>query len=329
MSRLNIAEARELWRNAINAKHWQGSVLERVMFDWTRGKKSNYHPDPPAFRHIADHLQTVDEQEYRELVNSLIQLGERQSELGRRRGAGHVVAVAPACTPLPLERECICRAINEVMATVHPKIVRQEQILRCALIAHLPQNIREAIGTLSANVHPELPTPSNEYQRKGNTQRRARIDVGFGHGAVPEQLVGVIELKALTSFNELWFRRQEERLHATPPNLMFSGLAGDFQKLLDRKLPKHAFRYSWVVTRNWGRGRPDEIARWARSIVRPVEKRLSLEGFEETYDAMTRWLVWKWKDGTILHLAWYSPNREASEKFLPVWTIDSAMQAVP
>ena len=205
------------------------------------------------------------------------------------------------------------------MATVHPKIVRHEQILRCALIAHLPKDIREALGTLSANVHPELPTPSNVYQRKGNTPRRARIDVGFGHGALPERLVGVIELKALSSFNELWFRKQGERMNTTPRNLMFSGLTGDFQKLLDRKLPIDAFRYSWVVTSNRGRGGPNEIARWAQSILKPVEERLSLEGFEETYDPMTRWLVWKWKDGTILHLAWYSPSSEAPERFLPVW----------
>ena len=117
MSRLNIGQARKLWQSAIDAKHWRGRVLERVMFDWTRGKKTSYHPDPPAFLHIANHGQTVDEKEYRELVKSLIQLGERQSERGRKRGAGHVVGVALACTPLPLERECICRAINEVMVS--------------------------------------------------------------------------------------------------------------------------------------------------------------------------------------------------------------------
>jgi hypothetical protein len=237
---------------------------------------------------------------------------------------GELLRRVRACTPLSLERDCIHRAINEVMATVHPKIATQEQILRCALIAHLPENVRKAIGTPSANVHPELPTPSSVYQRKGKAQMRARIDVGFGHGAVPEQLVGVIELKALSSFNELWFRRQGERLNATPSNLMFSGLAGDFQKLLDRKLPKHMFRYSWVVTRNRGRDRPNEIARWARSILRPVEKRQSLEGFEETYDSTTGWLAWKWNDGTVLHLAWYWPSKEAPERFVPVWNVDTS-----
>ena len=227
MSRINIDQARELWQSAINAKDWRGRVLERVMFDWPHGKKTNYHPDPPAFPQIADHLKTVDEDEYRELLNSLIHLGERQSDLGRRRGAGHIVAVAPACRPLPVERACIYRAISDVMATVHPAIVRQEQILRCALIAHLPEQIRKAIGTLAANLHPELPTPSSEYQRKGNTQRRARIDVGFGHGTIPEKLAGVIELKALTSFNGVWFQKQVEQLHTTPSNLMFSGLVGE------------------------------------------------------------------------------------------------------
>lgn len=323
MSRMNIDQARELWQSAINAKHWHGRVLERVMFDWPLGKKTNYHPDPPAFRHIADHLQTVDEQEYRELVRSLIQVGERRSELGSRRYAGHVITRVPACTPLPLERECICRAITDAMAKVHPAIVRQEQILRCALVAHLPESTRQAIGTLAANVHPELPTPSKEYQRKGNTQRRARIDVGFGHGTISEQLAGVIELKALTSFNELWFKRQIERLHATPPNLMFSGLAGDFQKLLDRKIPRNAFRYSWAVTRKRG-GRPEEIARWARSLLSPVVKRLSLGDFEQSYDSTTGWLVWKWNDGTVLHLAWYWPSKESPDGFVPVWNVDMA-----
>ena len=65
MSRINIDQARELWQSAINAKHWRGSVLERVMFDWPLGKKTNYPPDPPAFPQIADHQQTVDESEYR------------------------------------------------------------------------------------------------------------------------------------------------------------------------------------------------------------------------------------------------------------------------
>ena len=324
MSRINIEQARELWQSAINAKDWRGRVLERVMFDWPHGKKTNYHPDPPAFPQIADHLKTVDEDEYRELLNSLIHLGERQSDLGRRRGAGHIVAVAPACRPLPVERACIYRAISDVMATVHPAIVRQEQILRCALIAHLPEQIRKAIGTLAANLHPELPTPSSEYQRKGNTQRRARIDVGFGHGTIPEKLAGVIELKALTSFNGVWFQKQVEQLHTTPSNLMFSGLAGDFQKLLDRKIPKHAFRCSWAVTRSRG-GRPDQIARWAQSLLSPVVKRLSLDGFEQTYDSTTGWLEWKWNDGSKLHLAWYWPSKEEPERFVPVWNADTTI----
>jgi hypothetical protein len=65
---------------------------------------------------------------------------------------------------------------------------------------------------------------------------RARIDLGFGHPTACDAVVAALELKALTSFNNTWFERQIERLKSTPPGLMFSGLAGDFEKLLDPKV---------------------------------------------------------------------------------------------
>ncbi len=319
MSRLNISKARDLWRDAIAEKGWQASTLEKVMFDWQRGKPTRYHPNPPAFYSIADELDTVDEEEYLELQAELIRRGERFSDLGRAR-TSRVSPVPPLCLrPAPVRPKEIQEAIGAVMAIVHPAVVRQEQIMRCAFIAHLPEAIRKAIGTLSANLHPEIPTASKEYQRKGSMKRRARIDLGFGHPTKCEEVVGVVELKAMTSFNEMWFQRQLEKMKTTPQALMFSGIAGDFQKLLDVKLPRDAFRYSWVVTKKRGTARPDQIARWAQSLLRPVEQRLSLQGFQQDCDSAAHWLRWSWQKGPSLHLAWYWPKREDSEHFEPVW----------
>jgi hypothetical protein len=321
MRRLKIAEARELWRAAIEQEGWLGSVLEKVMFD--SGKPTRYHPHPPAFMSISDDENTVSEEQYLTLQNDLIQLGRARSELGRtkRRGQSAITHTLSLC-PAELKAEEIPLAMESVMARTHPLVVRQEQILRCAFIAHLPENIRRTIGTVSANLHPEIPTASKEYQRMGRKKRRARIDIGFGHSTICEEIAGVVELKALTSFTESWFKKQLDKLKTTPPGLMFSGVAGDFQKLLDPKLPSGAFRYSWIVTKKRGPARPVQVAEWARSLLRPVEQRLSLQAFEESYDSVTRWLSWKWGNGSVLHLAWYWPKRDNSEEFEPVWISD-------
>lgn len=205
------------------------------------------------------------------------------------------------------------------MENVHPAVVGQEQILRCAFVANLPQEIRDGIGTLSANIHPELPTASNIYQRMGKTKRRARIDIGVGHPTKCGEIIGAIELKTLTQFGELWFRKQLEKLNTTPKDLMFSGIAGDFQKLLDPKLPKDAFRCSWVVTKKRGLARPEQIARWAKSLLEPVEQRLGLEGFDQSYDTTMGLLRWGWSNGSVLNLAWYWPKEHDQEQFEPVW----------
>ena len=205
------------------------------------------------------------------------------------------------------------------MAKVHPAVVRQEQILRCALVAHLPISIGRAIGTLSSNLHPEMPTASKAYQRKGKTKRRARIDLGFGHPMVSQELVGLIEIKALGEFSHVWFQKQAERMKSTQSNIMFSGIAGDFQKLLDPNVPPTAFRYSWAVTKNRGRAEAEQVAHWAESLLRPVEQRLSRSNCERLYDPITKWLLWKWPDGSVIHLAWYWPKKSASEEFEAVW----------
>src|ERR1700733_40611 len=320
MSRLNISKARDLWRDAIAETGWQSSTLEKVMFDWQKGKPTRYHPNPPAFYSISDELDTVDEADYLELQAELIRRGDRFSDLGRTRGSG-VTYASPLCVhPAACIPGEIQATIGAVMASVHPAVVTQEQILRCAFIAHLPEATRKAIGMLSANLHPEIPTASKEYQRKGRTKRRARIDLGFGHPTKCEEVTGVVELKAITSFNEMWFQKQLEKIESTPKNLMFSGIAGDFEKLLDAKLPSDAFRYSWAVTKKRSTATPEQIAQWAQSLLKPVEQRLALRGFKQNYDAATGWLQWSWQDGPRLHLAWYWPKRQNSEQFETVWS---------
>jgi hypothetical protein len=85
--------------------------------------------------------------------------------------------------------------ISNVMKAVHPCIVTQEQILRSAFIAHLPQNIARQIGTPSSSVHPERPTPGL-YQQTGSRKLRARFDLAFGHVENNDGITGVIEIRA-------------------------------------------------------------------------------------------------------------------------------------
>jgi hypothetical protein len=319
MARKSESWARDLWGAAMAEHDWRGSVLEKVMFDWPSGKRSLYHPKPPAFLFIADQHGTVEEREYLDLQNALVQLGDERSRLGRRQHSADSPTIGIPFAPAPISQTDVEDTIRAVMASVHPVVVRQEQIMRCAFIAHLPEEIRRDIGTLSANLHPELPTPSKEYQRKGSRTMRARIDLGFGHPTSCEQVAGVLELKALTLFREIWFRKQLEKLDSTPPGMMFSGLAGDFQKLLDPKLPNNAFRFSWVVTKKRGHSTPDQVANWARRLLEPVERRLALAGFHQSYDYSMNCLRWCWGNGTALHLAWYWPKTQDPAQFEPVW----------
>ncbi len=322
MSRLSLIQARELWRKAIAENCWQASTLEKVMFDWKGNKTTRYHANPPAFYSIANELETVDEVEFRALLDELIRRGKQFSNLGRARNMERAAALPVNYCPVPLTHDPIQHAIKEVMVKVHPAVVRQEQILRCALIAHLPSSIGKAIGTLSSNLHPEMPTASKTYQRKGKTKRRARVDVGFGHPTVCEDLVGLIEIKSLGEFSRLWFQKQAEKMRSTLANIMFSGLAGDFQKLLDPNIPPKAFRYSWAVTKTRGRANSDQVATWAESLLVQVEQRLSRGAFERSYDPATKWLVWKWPNGSVIHLAWYWPKTNAPDEFEPVWAME-------
>jgi hypothetical protein len=123
----------------------------------------------------------------------------------------------------------------------------------------------------------------------------------------------------LTSYTETWFDREREKTLDTREDLMFSGLVGDFQKLLDPKLPEDAFRFSWVVTKKRSRAKPEQIAEWARSLLKPVEDRLSLGVLEQTSDGSTQWLRWGWSNNIALHLAWYWPKENCAENFEAVW----------
>jgi hypothetical protein len=323
MPRLTIFQARSLWSSAIATRGWKGRIIEQVMFDWPDGNLTRYHPNPPAFHSISDEHDTVDEQVYCKLQAEILLCGERFSNLGSAQKSGASIACPLTCIPAPLTSSEIHQAIRIVMKTIHPAVVRQEQILRCAFIAQLSEETRNIIGTLSANIHPEMPTPSGTYQRKGLKTRRARIDLGFGHPTRCEETIGAIELKTLSQFGETWFRKQLERLNLTSPGLMFSGLAGDFQKLLDPKLPNSSFRYSWAITTRRGSATPEEIARWAESLMEPVKRRLSLGNFERSYHSEPESLSWKWPTGTSMNLLWYWPKKGSPDHFEPVWTTPS------
>jgi hypothetical protein len=115
------------------------------------------------------------------LQAAILLRGERFSNLGRTQTRRAAISPPLLWAPAPLMCSEVQLAIQMVMKTIHPAVVRQEQILRCAFIARLSQETGQTIGTLSANIHPEMPTPSNIYQRKGRKKRRARMDLGFGH----------------------------------------------------------------------------------------------------------------------------------------------------
>jgi hypothetical protein len=163
-------------------------------------------------------------------------------------------------------------------------------------------SLQRCIGTSSAAVHPERPTASDIYQRKGKTTMRARIDLGFGHRTDNHGIVGAVELKALRSFDVSWFRNETLKVATTPRNVMFSGLAGDFQKVLDPQIPDEAFRCSWAVTRQRAGESSDEISNLAAALLLPVEQRLSLEHTARTVDVNTGWLRFEWEKGMSLHL---------------------------
>jgi hypothetical protein len=318
--RLHRSEAQRLWDDAIRERGWEARLIVSVMFDWPIGHKTKYHCNPPAFNSIADKNDTVDEQEYLRVQNEILTVGQRHSERGRARRYDSTTGNNRIdCEPAPISKSDIEQTIWAASNRLDPRIATQEQILRCAFVAALPDTLQRCIGTLSAAVHPELPTASNIYQRKGKTTRRARIDLGFGHPTAAEGIIGAVELKALHSFNKNWFDSQIAKVISTPPGLMFSGMAGDFQKVLDPKIPNEAFRCSWAVTKQRGRENRDDIANLAAALLLPVEQRLSLEHIGRTVDLDTGWLRFEWERGISLHLAWYRPMDEQPDHFEPVW----------
>jgi hypothetical protein len=317
--RLTRSEAQQLWNRAMQQKGWETRLIALVMFDWPSGQKTHYHPNPPVFESISDRNGTVGEQDYIKLQNQIVAIGERHSARGRKHAGVKSQIILIPCEPIPISPGEIQEAIQNASNRLHPQIALQEQVLRCGFIAALPLKLQSCIGTLTAAVHPELPTPSRTYQRKGKTERRARIDLGFGHPTDCSALVGAVELKALRSFSTNWFGSQIAQMASTPRNLMFSGLAGDFQKVLDPKIPNRAFRCSWAVTKQRSSESPAEIASLANALIQPVEQRLLLTRVGRTVDDNSGWLLFEWNSGAVLHLAWYWPTRENPDKFEPVW----------
>jgi hypothetical protein len=59
------------------------------------------------------------------------------SELGRRRHSSEPTRIKAPFTPAPFSVADVQSTIRTVMSSVDPRLVPQEQIMRCAFIAHL------------------------------------------------------------------------------------------------------------------------------------------------------------------------------------------------
>jgi hypothetical protein len=219
------------------------------------------------------------------------------------------------------------------MGKVHPLAVTQEQILRAAFFA-LPSDIRAALGTADAGVHPERPTPSANYVFKGTrgVGMRARYDLGFGHPTDSAGITGVGELKAgLATFDRLdalsrWSEPKPDVPEvATSEDKLEEPLLLDLLKLLDPKLPQGAFRISWIASGKRGQSATSTIRERAVRIVERVAKKRRLSGGEYAADPATGWLVCSWTEASVrLELAWYRPAVENPAKFEPVFAAEKS-----
>ena len=192
------------------------------------------------------------------------------------------------------------------MNVVDPACITQEQILRGAFVAHLPEEHTRAIGTPMGAVHLERPTPSAGYGKGGG---RARYDIAFGDVERPAAIDGLLELK--------WAGSIDEEL---PP-----GLAEDLKKLLDphTELRPMAFRISWLAAQRHTSGSAMEIVR-ARVV--PIFDELEndparrLSGRTELpVDPSRGWLGWKWESGVTVWLAWYHAALAEPTRFEPIF----------
>ncbi len=332
MARLTEEDCRQRWDEALRARGWEKSKLRLAMFDYRPAEHGPtlYRP-VPAWPTIADHNNTADEAEYARIERSLLAQGEPHSRRGAAAHGGHVV-VELVVSPAPVGRAEVVTTIETVMAEVHPLAVTQEQILRAAFFAHLPEELGERIGTARAAVHPERPTPSSDYVFTGTRGMgmRARYDLGFGHPTESAGIAGVAELKAgLSTFDRLEsisrFDEESEAERGAPlPNAQTEKLEEplllDLLKLLDPQLPEGAFRISWIASGKRGRSTAAEIRDRAVRIVERVARERKLSGMSFHVDAATGWLVCTWPQPRVrLELAWYRPEGSAPEKFEPVF----------
>lgn len=83
-------------------------LIAKVMFEWPRGKKTNYHPSPPAFDSIVDQSDTVDEKQYRPIQD---QSGLENNTAQRVASAGRAFSF---CLPRCDDVSSVFKAMREV-----------------------------------------------------------------------------------------------------------------------------------------------------------------------------------------------------------------------
>jgi hypothetical protein len=307
------------------------------MFDYNPDvhDRTLYHP-APGWPTIAGTDDTADLAEYLNLQEHLLKQGEPHS---RRGAAAHGVTVIPQLVPkpAPINRADIVAVVQRVMSTVHPLAVTQEQILRAAFFTQLSDELAIRIGTGMSAVHPERPTPSDDYvfTAKRGTGMRARYDLGFGHPTDTAGIIGVMELKAgLATFDRLdnlgrltvdvddTSEKGENGLAIeAQPKKREEPLPTDLYKLLDPKLPQNSCRISWVALGKRGSATVREICEQAVRIVRGVAEARQLSGQTYAVDSSTGWLVFNWAhpQPATLELAWYHPKADTPFIYEPVF----------
>ena len=336
MARITGVEATQRWDAALRARGWQRSKLALVMFDYCTDVHgpTRYHP-APAWPEIVGVDGTADLDEYERLQDQLLQQGDPHSKRGAAAHGSSVVHELVA-TPLPVTRTEIVSTVQRVMSIVHPLAVTQEQILRAAFIAQLPPELGNSIGTASSAIHPERPTPSDNYQYSGNRESgmRARYDLGFGHPTKSADIVGVCELKAaaatydrldalsrLTEEQDDYGDAGESAVKVAQPQKREEPLRIDLFKLLDPKLPEQSFRISWIALGRRGRSTAGEICQCAVRIVEVVARDRGLSRGTYAVDPATGWLVFTWTHArrARLELAWYQPKTDNPSVYEPVF----------
>ena len=336
MARITRAEATQRWDDALRVRGWLGRRLRLVMFDYDADMHAptDYHP-APAWSKIAGPDDAADLDEYERLQDGLLQQGERYSRMGAVARGGAVVPPLVAA-PVPVTRTEIVSTMQRVMSIVHPLAVTQEQILRAAFFAQLPRELGDSIGTSSSAIHPERPTPSDNYRNTGTREggMRARYDLGFGHPIESAGIVGVSELKAgsgtfdrldvlsrLTEEQDDYREAGETASRIAQPKKREEPLCTDLFKLLDPKLPEQSFRISWIALGKRGRATERVIRQRAIRIVQAVAKDRNLSGETYAVDPATGWLMCMWTHPrqARLDLAWYQPKVDNPSAYEPVF----------